>query len=188
MIQPIRALSLSRPWPWTFLNCTSPKRIENRQRKDGKMPPMCKYRGPLLLHAAQSWDTYAVYWMLERGLLTDDQRRGAFLAVSRAATHPPGVIFARCRVVGHLAPWTRSRALYPSAARVEETSAGYWHANNRSPSVPPPDLDLRWWMGGYALVLADVEPTLLVPCKGARGLWRPPPDVLAQIDRRDEGG
>ena len=59
----MRALSLTRPWPHAILHLG--KRIENRSDKRG-MPPMCKYRGPLLLHAAKSWDDGAIPWMIER--------------------------------------------------------------------------------------------------------------------------
>lgn len=146
------------------------------------MPPMCKYRGPLLLHAAQSWHGWAVDWMLERGLLTDDQRRGPFLAYSRDATHPPGVIFARCCVVAHVEPGAQGAVVVFRAELAEAAcpihpglvAAG---ASASSHVALVRGLDLRWWMGGYALVLADVEPTPLVACKGSLGLWTPDEDT-----------
>jgi hypothetical protein len=79
--------------------------------------------------------------------------------------HPPGVIFARCNVVGHLEA-TGGAGGYRYSLDTPHECLSY---------------DLRWWMGGYALVLADVEPTPLVPARGMLGLWRPTADVLAQL-------
>jgi hypothetical protein len=161
----VKGLSLSRPWPWSFLHAASPKRIENRQRKDGRMPVLCRYRGPLLLHAAKSWDKTAAAWMADRGLLKEEKWHELF---SFYEVPQAGGIFARCRAVGHIEP--------PPPARPREL--GRVHCDISTPSEA---LDWRWWMGGYALILADVEPTPWVPCRGALGLWTPPPEVLARL-------
>jgi len=194
-----RALSLSRPWPYAILQLD--KRIENRSDKRG-MPPMCRYRGPLLLHAAKSWDADAGPWMAERNLLFWRQRqlhdpaedamfgdsasyarrygRGA-----RKRYHSTGIVGV-CHVVGHVEPLVPDRGAvaavvlgrgqpgyYTEIALSDRIVRSFWDAENQAAEFAEA-LDLRWWMGGYALVLADVvalpEP---VPCRGRLGLWRP---------------
>ena len=43
--------------------------------------------------------------------------------------------------------------------------------------------DLRWWMGGYALILDDVQPTPFIECRGSLGLWDVPDDVVGQLKK-----
>jgi len=38
-----------------------------------------------------------------------------------------------------------------------------------------------WFVGPYGLVLEDVRPTPVIPCRGALGLWTVPPDVERRI-------
>jgi hypothetical protein len=160
-----KAISLSRPWDYAIIHLG--KRLENRADKRG-MPPMCRYRGPLLLHAAKSWDPSAVDWMRERNLV-----RPGGIGTTPAA-HPSGFIVGRCNVVGHVEPWDCSTCgQWPPHKRLDCTAC--------EGTARPRDLDWRWWMGGYALILADVEPLPLTPCKGALGLWTPPPGVLASL-------
>lgn len=165
---PPRALSLTRPWPWCFTApIPSPKRIENRSyTRKGKpaLPPVCTYRGELYLHAAQSWDPKVGRKLLEAGLV--DEPAAAIL--NDKPQHPTGIV-ARCRAVGHLAPSKLGPGGLPD-----------YHLDD---SDGPP-LDLRWWFGGYALVLADVEPLAApVPCKGRLGVWRIPEGAAAQLRR-----
>ncbi len=156
----MKVLSLSRPWPWAILKAG--KRIENRKRKDGRMPHIVRHRGPLLLHAAQSWDKTALDWMFARGLIG---RVDYGYLESQPDRQPAGVIFARCRGVGTITPTVDGR---PSAAPLAERM--------RDP------FNLRWWMGGYALIFDAVELTPLVPCRGHLGLWNVPDDVLAKLE------
>lgn len=150
----MKALSLSRPWPFVFWPPFN-KQIENRQRADGGMPSICRHRGPLLLHAAQSWDRDAVAFMTQHGLVQPGQ------IPPNKSDHPAGVIFARCEAVAHIDP-----------------AGKCWvHGGEERPDILA-HIDMRWWMGGYALVLAGVESTPRIPCKGALGLWSPPADVL----------
>lgn len=164
----MRAISLSQPWPWAILHLGKP--LDNRSRKDGRMPAICRHRGPLLLHAAKSWDDSALAWMKERGLLPGDDEPG-FPGLQTA-----GGIFARCVAVGHIEPW-------------ECSTCGTWephrrvHCTDCEGTLNDDDsIDLRWWMGGYALLFTDVEPTPFVPCKGRLGLWTPPDNVLKRLD------
>jgi hypothetical protein len=42
------------------------------------------------------------------------------------------------------------------------------------PQSPPDErwnIDMRWWMGGFALVLSDVTPLPFVATRGYQGLW-----------------
>ena len=43
--------------------------------------------------------------------------------------------------------------------------------------------DLRWWRGGHALLLQDVEQLPFVRCPGALNTWRVPEPVLAVLER-----
>ena len=88
----MKAISLSRPWPHTILHLG--KRIENRKRRDGRMPPHCRHRGPLLLHAAKSWDKSAIAWMIERKL------SGGLPALQ--SEHVGGGIGGLCRAIAHI--------------------------------------------------------------------------------------
>jgi len=199
----IRCLSLSRPWPWAILHAG--KRIENRSDKRG-MPPMCHYRGPLLLHAAKSWDPDASVWMVQRGLLPPESAWKPVAAPCGSAvtdesdeSHLGSVIFARCRVLGNIVPrrtdglpWIRMVSLGgEGGGDVAGVRSGDRFVDYREGDLATRDfatsLDLRWWMGGYALVLADVEPTPLIKCRGYQGLWRPPPGVLFRLGEAGKG-
>ena len=131
------------------------------------MPSVCKHRGPLLLHAAKSWDRRALAWMLERKLIDSED----FLRLRQRSLHQAGGIFARCTVVEHICPPCPTS----TATRGELEMAIRGQLDDRRLRVP----DLRWWMGGYALVLADVKPTPWAACRGYQGLWTPPADVVA---------
>lgn len=85
----IRGLSLTRPWPFAFVN-SSPKapakRIENRS---WSVPD--SIRGQYLaLHAAQSWSES------DREFIADTMG----LSVPRKFNSPHSEIFAVCRVIG----------------------------------------------------------------------------------------
>lgn len=81
----VRGLSLTRPWPWAFVNGPFPKRIENRSWK----PPhsiMAHYH--IALHAAKSWDED------DREFIQDVTG----IAVPPRDQHVHSAIFAVCRV------------------------------------------------------------------------------------------
>ena len=161
-----RALSLTRPWPYTILHLG--KRIENRSRKDGVKPAICSYRGELYLHAAKSWDAGVAKLLWADGLLGEDG--GLRDRLAKRSCHPTGIV-GKCRAVAHLAP---DGCCYLDP-----------EGNEKDNTMP---LDMRWWFGGYALVLSDVvtfeKP---VPCKGALGVWRIPTLVWAQVFTEEHG-
>jgi hypothetical protein len=169
----VKAISLSRPWPYSFFHLG--KGLENRSRKDGRMPHICSHRGPLLLHAAKSWDKGAAEWV-ERAFPDPLGNLNALkmsLGGPKGQRHPAGCIVGRCTAVAHVDDagevWAHARGEVQTgehlalAARLAKT------------------LDMRWWMGGYALVLEDIEEFATpIPCRGHLGLWTPPPDVLEE--------
>lgn len=176
----MKAITLKRPWPHAVLHLG--KRIENRSDKRG-MPPMCRHRGWLLLHAGKGWDRDCWSWCDERGLLpTIDglqyvatrYMREPRASREREGWHPTGIV-GRCRVVGHIDGesedvWVSRPGEPQSAEEVERAEALV------------PTLNLRWWMGGYGLILADVEALdRPIPCNGRLGLWTPKLDVLEQL-------
>ena len=162
----VRALSLSRPWPYAIL--AAGKRIENRADKRG-MPPMCRYRGRLLLHAAKSWDKSAVDWMLKRGLI--DRKTGWMLDAQRwnpsLECLTPGAIVGRCRVVAGLRP------MADESGRAEDFEVDTLHRYD--------ELDMRWWMGGFGMVLTDVVGVTPFTVRGHQGLWKPPAELVDHL-------
>jgi hypothetical protein len=206
MTNRVRALSLWRPWPHTILHLD--KRIENRGHNRYR-----KFRGPLLLHAAQKWDSTCHDWCDERGLLPVgvglhhvstwwvDQGR---VRRTRVVPHPTGIV-GRCWVVGHVEPFRDDRGIVvpivvvgPHELAVDPFGLGatvvsirrngervpelFVHAKTMADVAFAQALDLRWWMGGHALILADVEALPeAIPCRGHRGIWPVPNDVVAQL-------
>lgn len=210
-MQPLKAISLSRPWPYTIAHLG--KLIENRSH-GGRMPPMCKYRGPLLLHAAKSWNKGVGDWCWERGLLGDGAivssakpSRLDHAALNDRSRHPTGIV-GRCRVVGHVEPighvhknknafggrpHTQPEIVVGDVDPRDSGEPGFHRGSACSEhfGIAAPNqelfdyadsLDMRWWMGGYALVLAEVEVLpQAIPCRGHRQLWDVPDDVVAQL-------
>jgi hypothetical protein len=86
----MKALSLTRPWPFAFLNGPEDerKRVENRSWR----PPDYAYNRYFCLHAAQSWDED------DRELIMDMTG----LPVPGKAQTPHSQIFAVCRLLGYV--------------------------------------------------------------------------------------
>jgi hypothetical protein len=163
----MKALSLTRPWPYAILHLG--KGLENRSDKRG-MPPMCKHRGWLLIHASKGWDKEAGPFLAKKRIHPIPD------TIFRKKEHQTGIV-GRCRVVGHVEPvgiFDHTMVEGVVGDR-RERRHGVWWCNGRR-------LDERWWMGGYALVLDDVEALPEpIPCNGRLGLWTPPDDVLKQL-------
>lgn len=141
------------------------KRIENRVAWKG-----CTYRGPILLHAAKSVGTIddfdetceTIARNISSGAFVDygvmrlktevaqEDARGTWRPHPKL---PRGGIVGRARIVG--------------VVRNEESFADYLKLGGD-------DRQRAWWFGGFALVLADVEPLPFVPWKGALGLFEVP--------------
>lgn len=159
----MKALSFTQPWLEAAIFRLG-KRIENRQLwRHG-----CSYRGPILLHAAKSTGTRAdfdetVRWILGaapsgRALLDGvaSEVRGRWVPSTRLVC---GAIVGRARIDGTI---STADDLHAYAANV---------AGGAGQHV--------WWMGGFALVLSDVERIAdPIAWKGALGLF----DVASNLD------
>jgi len=166
----VKALSIRQPWAWAILHAG--KRVENRDWRG------CDYRGPVLLHASKSVGTRADFddacWGIadEAGVDPSDGPH-AIADLGACPTYTPRASMDRVGIVGRaridgvirsaddLAHYGRDRAEYDRAQFWREEQAA-WHT------------------GGFALVLADVEPLPFVPWRGALGLFEVPDDYAAQ--------
>lgn len=173
----MKALSIRQPWTWAIL-CAG-KRIENRQRADGRMPAMCGYLGPLLIHASKGCTdpefASAAIWMHKQHLATPiewrlDRQHPDTPKIQALKTLPRGGIVGVCNVVGYVGP---SGEIY----RGDGTRG------------PLPDVDMRWHVSGsYGLVLADVRPLPFMSYKGALGFFDVPgatPEMVVEIAQRE---
>jgi hypothetical protein len=113
------------------------------------------YRGPVLLHAAlrcTEKDWYGAFEFVR-------DRVGS--AAAGRIPHPKyltrGAIVGRCNIIEQ---WGKQLPLL----------YGDWVEQRK-----------RWYMGAHAWLLADVQETNVVPCKGALGFWNVTDDVLAAV-------
>jgi hypothetical protein len=167
----MKGLAFLQPWAYAILSLG--KRIDNRRQKNGSMPPVCKHRGPLLIHASAGnggnafgaigpepgtpvrYFDWSVAWMRERSLWIPTMHD-----VAR------GGIVGRCDVVGHIDPDGRFW-LDPEGTETDPEIAA--------------TLDMRWHMAGsYGLALVNVEPLAFVPWKGALGLFNVPDEYASK--------
>src|SRR4051812_9699309 len=103
----MKALAFLQPWAHAVLYLG--KVIDNRSRKDGKMPPLCKYRGPLLIHASAG-ETNRYYRMSASWI---EENIGVAMPPQISTRPSPGGvvpmwrrggIVGRCNVIGHVEP------------------------------------------------------------------------------------
>ncbi|AQT78294.1 hypothetical protein B1R94_02165 [Mycolicibacterium litorale] len=154
----MKALTIQQPWAWAV--AIGAKRIENRTQQ-------WRYRGPLAIHAGQR--------ISERGMADDRiwralshfQRDHGGAPVSLPGQLVYGAILGTVELVdchpdaGCCKPWGES-------AYVE-------HGGRERRRITH-------------LVLEN--PRLLaepIPCSGLLGLWTPPADVQAEIERQETG-
>lgn len=164
----MRAITIRQPWAWAIMHAG--KRIENRSRKDGRVPPMCLHRGELWIHAACHntgvyWDR-AVSWMRTRGLVSHNvQPYEPLYGTDRA---PWGAIVGRVDVVEYISPGLCARM-----SREQEDAILARQLIDRGIS----GVDLRWWDGNsYGLVFVNAQ-RLVDPIPYRRGqqqLWTIP--------------
>ena len=163
----MRCLSIRQPWTWAILNAE--KRIENRSRADGRMPSLCSYRGPLLIHASAGCTKRehgeASAWMVAKGLATWELLHASLPYVPHLTLTPRGGIVGVCNVVAFIGP--------DGFLQGFESPSGWDKAKN---------VDKRWHIAGsYGLVLADVRPLPFTPFKGALGLFNVPDDIALPL-------
>jgi hypothetical protein len=183
----MKALSLTQPWAETILH--HGKRIENRMAWKG-----CSYRGPILLHAAKGVGTRDAFEdtvdqildilkpapgaerlaMLDPVAICRIGGRGRHHAEGWFAPAPTlkrGGIIGRARIVDVTQPSALPRGVHA------EVAFENWVRRGGDPS------QRRWWFGGFALVLDEVEPLPFVPWKGALGLFDIPDDYASKARR-----
>lgn len=165
----IPALSLRMPWPFAISDLG--KRIENRLAWSS-----CKYRGPLLLHAA-AWPASSApddMLQLQRDLVilvdkaeairSKDPQRSSFVSHVRKhleadpiksiddpfyqnVLQPRGGVFGICELVDVIPGIVVFHGMLASGAVAPEQKA--------------------WYMGGFALLLGSFRKLPFVPCGGA---------------------
>ena len=165
----MKALSFTPPWPNAILHLG--KRIENRQWRG------CSYRGPILLHAAKGIGTrddfdegVETILRIERaqsGSSFEHVVRSLGVVDDAANWWRPGLstlrggICGRARIVDVIDPM-------PARSGPPDQSWEAWVSRGGDPD------QRRWWFGGFALVLDDVEPLPFRPWPGALGLFEVP--------------
>lgn len=178
----MKALSIRQPWAYAIVHLG--KRIENRSRADGRMPALCRYRGPLLIHASanvvgasfdeeceafgatmtgidfSAWRAFRDVYLY--AVRADGRHRWrARMALLR------GGLIGRCNVVAHVEPTGATRE------DPHDPESG-------APNVGP--LDFRWSVpGSYGIILADVEPLPFIRWKGALGLFDVPEEAVQRM-------
>jgi hypothetical protein len=181
----VKALSLTQPWCGAILHLG--KRIENRQRWKG-----CAYRGPVLLHAAKGIGTRDDFNDTVEAILdalNPDagparlevlRQLGAEVQIGGRGRHHaegsfvPSSHMPRMGVVG-IAMIDNVIRTETDARRAEVDTIA------REPFAGP---QMRWWMGGFALLLKDVRPLPFLPWKGALGLFEIPDNVAKPLIAR----
>jgi hypothetical protein len=155
----VKALALLQPWACAVIYYR--KDIENRGRKDAKMPSaLCSHRGSLLVHASASrsrrYEDDAHAWIREhcgidmRGDPRLEQRGGIIGVVEQ---------------LGHLVPAGDGALLFTGGVHGARTAR-----------LPFAGLgDHRWHMkGSFGLGLFGAQPLPFLPWKGRLGLFDVP--------------
>jgi hypothetical protein len=114
----------------------------------------CHYRGPIAIHASKLPASGKRY---EQAI--DD------FYVGKAMALKGGVNLRK------LGPVTMDMLVEQSGAIVGTARIVDCVTEGQSP----------WFVGPFGIVLEDVRPTPIIPCRGALGLWTVPPDVERQM-------
>lgn len=158
-----RALSVRQPWTHLIVHADKP--LENRVKWTERYPGT-RFRGECFLHASAGMTDAewcdVVEYLVDR---CDVDPRFSEIRMPLTAELKRGGIIGRCRVIGYVRP-----------------NDGTVVIDARTPGVKEPVRDLTpweraWWMGGFALVLADVQPLSFTPMKGALGFFRVPQSI-----------
>lgn len=155
--QIIRGLTLWRPWDVAMRDLGKP--IENR-----KWAPPPLIQGQLVaLHSGKTWDDDgAMHIALQaHGSLEDEDC-------------PSGFITCVARVTGCM-----------HDARGGGILTEFYLPLDRDPQASPSDEDVeRWFFGPYGWLMPERVPIAPVPCRGAQGLWKMPPEIETEVLRR----
>lgn len=162
----IPTLSFKQPWLYACVHLG--KVLDNRRRRDERMPMICYHRGTLLMHASKSEtaDYYnsACAWMVEHVALN--------LNLKNRDKLPRGGVCAVTRVIAHVDPQHRA-----------------WKKTSENPSVferayeLETDPVLQWQMdGSWGIVLSETKEIPFVPWKGRQGVFEVlSPEVLTSL-------
>ncbi|OMB79250.1 ASCH domain-containing protein [Mycolicibacterium conceptionense] len=153
----MRAITVRQPWAWQIIN--QGKNIENRTRNIAG-----KYRGPVAIHA---------------GLQPDKE------ALRRLPKRAPEWVTA---------PRVFDYGVILGVVDLVDVHEAHTHLTRRDGPMlvgPAEHCCTSGWAepGSWHLVLANPRPVSAnpvadpgIPCRGALGLWTPPPDIVARLD------
>lgn len=175
----MKALSLTPPWHVAILR--HGKRVENRDWRG------CSYRGPILLHASKGIGTLADFDETVEGILDIvSPPPGMGPGQYHAVAHEMAEVRIGGRGWHHAEGWW---APAPHLARgaivgrcnvVDVIDPGSVYPSRCYPSNPNESAKSPWYMGGFALILADVEAIdAPIPFKGALGFFEVPEGLLS---------
>lgn len=159
----LRAITVKPPWSWAIAHAG--KTVENRSRG-------ASYRGPLAIHAGLSWSDAG---------MRDQRVRDSWSAAGLPT------LLARGRFSFEPFP-SRREVAYGAVVAVAELVDSHPDAGCCQPWG-----DARYDEGTeqatvHHLVLADIRPLAEpLPCRGALGLWKLPPDVAELITAATAG-
>lgn len=163
----MKALAIRQPWAYAVLHLG--KRVENRDWAG------CAYRGPVLLHASKTLvlrefdeavDSIQSILETSGGMAPSSPTFAAFYDMVRL--HPPGDKLGSWRP----APTLPLGGIVGRARIVGTVNAKTQTSGGLKAQLSP------WYAGGFALVLADVEPLPFIPWKGSLGFFDVPDEVV----------
>ncbi len=163
-----RILALTILQPWAELIVHGPKRVENRSWA----PHELRVGDYLALHAGKSVDADA--WGSATETAREADLLGSLAVIDGLLALPPAQRGDRFALTRQRAYVERACA-YSAVVGVARLEA----VERERPEAPDP-----WWFGPVGWRLGDVVAFEPVPCRGARGLWELPPDVLAAVRER----
>lgn len=155
----MKAISIRQPWAWAIVSST--KRVENRTWA-------CKYRGPVLIHAAKSmtkdeYDDFRSFYDNEASVI--------------GPPYPPD-----CPSYAEI----QRGGIVGSAEIVDCVHEDDGRKAVRLGKPVPSGLDKPWFFGPFGIVLANVKALPFIPCKGALGLFDVQDDILTKADKQPD--
>lgn len=143
--------ALSVRMPWAWFIVHARKTIENRTWQ-------CHYRGRIAIHASKLPTSGRLY-----DEACDDFYSGKAMALDG------GVDLSKWPTPITMDMFVQQSGAIVGTARIVDCLG------------PERGRNLPWFVGPYGLVLEDVRPTPIIPCRGALGLWTVPPEVERRI-------
>jgi len=151
----VTVTSVQQPWAYCLIYAGKP--IENRQRKDGLMPTLCRHRGPIIIHAS-------------KGMTRAEERDAARGVHATFGLYLPGRTWSTTAVEetrhqrGGIERWPWNLVLGCTVGIMN--AVGHVEPGGRIVDYQG-DLDMRWHARGqWGLILLDPEPLPALPLKG----------------------